>query len=75
MPALIRGKVGDVKGLIKKRQLLVRLTDDQRRTLERAAKIVSRDRGEVVGLGTILREEGMKGVERILAAHAERQAA
>jgi uncharacterized protein (DUF1778 family) len=48
----------------------VRLTDDQRRMLERAAKIVSRDRGEVVGLGTVLREEGLKGAERILAEHA-----
>lgn len=59
-----------MRGLIKKRTLPVRLTDDQRRMLERAAKIVSRDRGEVVGLGTVLREEGLKGAERILAEHA-----
>jgi uncharacterized protein (DUF1778 family) len=48
--------------------LHVRLTEDQRRLLRRAARIVSRQRGEVVAMSTLLREEAVRGAERIIAA-------
>ena len=50
----------------KQAPLMVRLSRKQRERLGQAADIESERRGEEIGQSTLLREIGMKGVERIL---------
>lgn len=57
-----------MKALLKNTSILVRLTEAQRKSVERAARFVSRERGERVTATEVLREQGMAGVERILTA-------
>lgn len=59
-----------MKDLLKSTAIFVRLTEAQRRNVERAAKLVSRERGEIVTMTELLREQGLAGVERILAERA-----
>lgn len=53
--------------LHKKAQVSVRWTPDQLREIERAARIESKRRGEIVERAALIRELTLAGVERILA--------
>lgn len=63
-----------MKSLVKKKRVLVRLTNQEAADLERAARLESKRRGEIVGDSTLLRELGMVAVDHILAL-AEQHAA
>lgn len=53
--------------LHKKAQISVRWTPDQLREIEKAARIESRRRGEIVERASLVRELTLQGVERILS--------
>lgn len=55
-----------MKSLVKKQRLLVRLTEQDAADLERAARLESRRRGELVGESTLLRELAMPRVREVL---------
>jgi len=57
-----------LKSLVKKKRLLVRVTSQEASEVERAARIESRRRGEIVGESTLLRELAMPRVREIIAA-------
>jgi hypothetical protein len=56
-----------MKRLVKKKELKLRLTAQDAADLEKAARIESRRRGEIVGESTLLRELGMPRVRELLA--------
>ena len=58
------------KRLHKTDRINVRLTPDQLRALERAARLESDRRGELVDESTLVREITMAAVDRILAERA-----
>lgn len=57
-----------VRSLVKKRRLLVRLTAQDADDLEKAARLESQRRGEIVGESTLLREVAMPAVRDLLAS-------
>lgn len=61
--------------LVKAGSLNIRLSKDQRQRLTEAADIVSRQRGEVVDLGTLARELIVQGADDIRARPQRRGAA
>lgn len=60
-----------MKSLVKKKRLLVRLTSQEASEVERAARLESRRRGEIVGESTLLRELAMPRVREIIAGELE----
>lgn len=56
-----------MRSLVKKEILGVRLGKAERAELERAAKLASQKRGEIVWPSTLLREIGMQRVRELLA--------
>jgi hypothetical protein len=67
-------KVRPMKSLSKRERMTVRFTSAMARDITEAARIVSRERGEIVEESALLREIGMAGVRVILARHAEKAA-
>lgn len=63
-----------MRRLVKSKELKMRLTPQDAADLERAAKVESRKRGELVGESTLLRELAMPHVRQIVA-DAEQAAA
>ena len=59
-----------MKSLVKKRVANVRLSQQQAVDLERAAKLESARRGEIIGESTLLRELAMPRVREILQGAA-----
>jgi uncharacterized protein (DUF1778 family) len=57
------------KRLHKTDKLTIRFTPDQSRSIDRAAKLESERRGELVEQSTLVREIALLGVEQILAKH------
>lgn len=55
-----------MKSLVKKRRLLIRLTQEDADALEKAARWVSRQRRQIVGESTLLREIAMPRVREII---------
>lgn len=64
-----------MRSLVKKRPLFIRLTSQEAADVERAARIESRRRGELVGRSTLVRELAMPRVREIVAADPALQAA
>jgi hypothetical protein len=58
-----------MKSLSKRARMTVRFTDAMAREIAQAARVVSRERGEIVDESALLRELGMAGVRKILAEH------
>lgn len=56
-----------MRHLVKTKELKLRLTPQEAADLERAARLESRRRGELVGDSTLLRELAMPRVRKILA--------
>ncbi len=62
-----------MRRLVKTKELKLRLTAQEASDLERAARIESRRRGELVGESTLLRELAMPRVRKIVAAETALQ--
>lgn len=62
-----------MRHLVKTKELKIRLTSQEAADLERAARIESRRRGEIVGESTLLRELAMPRVRKLLADAATLQ--
>jgi uncharacterized protein (DUF1778 family) len=58
-----------MRNLHKKQQTNIRWTPAQLKEIERAARIESQRRGEVVERAALIRELALLGVEQILAKH------
>ncbi len=56
-----------MKRLVKTKELKLRLSSQDAADLQKAARIESRRRGEIVGESTLLRELGMPRVRELLA--------
>ena len=56
-----------MKALVKTKLIMVRLRGREATQVERAARIMSKRRGEIVGLSTLVRELAMPGIQKILA--------
>jgi hypothetical protein len=63
-----------MKRLVKKKRLLVRLSPQDAADVDRAARLESRRRGEVVGESTLLRELAMPKVRELLATAGQEAA-
>jgi hypothetical protein len=64
-----------MRRLVKNKELKIRLSSQDAADLEKAARMESRRRGEIVGDSTLLRELAMPRVRELLAAAPELQAA
>jgi len=58
----------------KRERMTVRFTPTQAREIAEAARLMSRERREIVDESTLFREIGMEGVRAILAKHSEQAA-
>lgn len=56
-----------MRRLVKKKELKLRLTTQDAADLEKAARLESQRRGEIVGESTLLRELAMPRVRELLA--------